>query len=190
MTTTVAPAKPRLKEAYTTKLRAQLRSDLKLDNIHQVPAIEKIIVNVGLGRVKEDKRALEVAETTLLKITGQKPVYTVARKSIANFKLREGQKIGAKVTLRGAKMYEFLDRVINVVLPRVRDFRGVPLKAFDKSGNYSIGFVEQTVFPELDYGDSATLHGLQVVIVTSTNNKDHAYALLSSMGMPFEKERK
>lgn len=189
-TATKITTKPRLKTEYDSKLRVQLQKELKLENIHQVPAVEKIIVNVGLGRNKEDKRAFEIAEGTLTKITGQKPVFTVAKKSIANFKLREGQRIGMKVTLRGAKMYEFLDRVINIVLPRVRDFRGVPNKAFDKSGNYSIGFVEQSVFPELDYNDVATLHGLQMVIVTSTNNRDHAHALLSSMGMPFEKETK
>lgn len=190
MATATTATKPRLKAEYDSKLRAQLKKELKLDNIHEVPTIEKIIVNVGLGRNKEDKRAFEIAEGTLTKITGQKPVFTVAKKSIANFKLREGQRIGMKVTLRGAKMYEFLDRVINIVLPRVRDFRGVSNKAFDMSGNYSIGFVEQSVFPELDYNDVASLHGLQVVIVTSTNNRDHAQALLLSMGMPFEKENK
>jgi len=188
MATVVTKAK--LKSEYDSKLRAQLKKDLKLDNIHQVPTIEKVVVNVGIGRNKEDKRAFEIAENTLAKITGQKPVFTVAKKSIANFKLREGQRIGMKVTLRGAKMFEFLDRVINIVLPRVRDFRGVSTKSFDKSGNYSIGFVEQSVFPELDYSDVATLHGLQLIIVTSTNNKEHAYALLAGMGMPFQKEDK
>ncbi len=187
---TATANKPKLKQEYDSKLRSELKKELKLDNIHQVPGIEKVIVNVGLGRSKEDKRAFEIAEGTLTKITGQKPVFTVAKKSIANFKLREGQRIGMKVTLRGAKMYEFLDRMINIVIPRVRDFHGVSPKAFDKSGNYSIGFVEQSVFPELDYNDVATLHGLQVTIVTTTNNRDHAYALLASMGMPFEKERK
>ncbi len=190
MATAAPTTKPRLKEEYDTKLRAQLKSNLKLDNIHQVPTVEKIIVNIGLGRTKEDKRAFEVAEGTLTKITGQKPVYTVAKKSIANFKLREGQRIGMKVTLRGARMYEFLDRVINIVLPRVRDFHGVSLRAFDKSGNYNIGIVEQSVFPELNYNDVATLHGLQITIVTTANDKEHAFALLKGMGMPFEKERK
>ena len=182
--------KPRLKEEYDSKLRAQLQKELKLDNIHEVPSVEKITLNIGMGRNKEDKRAFEVAENTLTKITGQKPVETMAKKSIANFKLREGQRIGLKVTLRGAKMYEFLDRLINVVLPRVRDFRGVSVKAFDPQGNYSLGIDEQSVFPELGFADVSMLHGLQVSIVTSTNNRDHAYALLKSFGMPFETENK
>ena len=184
--TTVA-TKPRLKDEYDSKLRAGLMKELKLDNLHQVPSVEKIVVNVGLGRTKEDKKSFEIAERTLMRITGQKPVYTVAKKSNANFKLREGQKVGMMVTLRGNNMYEFLDRVINIVLPRVRDFHGVARKSFDSTGNFSIGFVEQSVFPELDFEDVATLHGLQVVIVTTTNNSDHAYALLAGMGMPFEK---
>ena len=149
-----------------------------------------MVINVGLGRSKEDKRAFEVAENTLAKITGQRPVPTIAKKSIANFKLREGQKIGMKVTLRGARMYEFLDRMINVVLPRVRDFHGVSPKSFDPQGNFSLGFSEQSVFPELGFADVSTLHGMQVSIVTDTDNRDYAYALLESFGMPFEKEKK
>lgn len=188
--TKVKTMKPRLKAEYDDKLRAQLQKELGLKNINQVPEVEKIIVNVGLGRNKEDKRAFEIAENTLAKITGQKPVATLAKQSISNFKLREGQKVGMKVTLRGANMYEFLDRVINVVLPRVRDFHGVSTEAFDKSGNYSLGFQEQSVFPELGFNDIVVLHGLQVVIVTSGENRDHSIALLKALGMPFEKEKK
>lgn len=186
----IQSVKPRLKEEYDSKFRAQLQKDLKLDNIHQVPSVEKITLNIGMGRNKDDKRAFEVAENTLTKISGQKPVETMAKKSIANFKLREGQRIGLKVTLRGAKMYEFLDRLINVVLPRVRDFRGVSTKSFDPQGNYSMGIDEQSVFPELGFADVSMLHGLQVSIVTSTNNKEHAYALLKSFGMPFDDKEK
>lgn len=182
--------KPRLKGEYDSKIRADLKKELKLDNIHEVPSVEKVTINIGLGRNKDDKRAFEVAENTLTKITGQRPVETMAKKSIANFKLREGQRIGLKVTLRGAKMYEFMDRLINVVLPRVRDFRGVSAKSFDPQGNYSLGIDEQSVFPELGFADVSMLHGLQVSIVTSTNNRDHAYALLKSFGMPFDKEEK
>lgn len=186
---TLSP-RPRLKVAFDSQIRSKLKEELGLDNIHQVPQIEKVILNVGLGRSKEDKRAFELAENTITKITGQKPVITVAKKSISNFKLREGQNVGMKVTLRGDKMYEFLDRVINIVLPRVRDFHGVSSKAFDMTGNFSLGFSEQSVFPELGFEDVVQLHGLQIVIVTTTYNVEHSRALLSELGMPFEKEIK
>jgi large subunit ribosomal protein L5 len=186
-----APAKPayeaRLKREYTDKLRAQLQKDLKLKNVHEVPRLEKIVVNVGLGRAKDEKRLLDVAATTINKITGQQPIQTTARKSIASFKLREGNKVGLKVTLRGEKMYEFADRLINIVLPRVRDFHGVAVKAFDKQGNYSIGFTDQSVFAELSYEDTATPHGLQVIFVIRANSPGHSRTLLESFGMPFEK---
>lgn len=183
-TTTAA----RLKRSYQDTWVSELQKDLNLDNVNQVPRIEKVVVNVGLGRAKDDKKYIEVATTTLEKITGQKPVQTTAKKSIAGFKLREGNKIGLKVTLRDDMMYEFLDRLINIVLPRLRDFHGVNRKAFDRQGNYSIGMTDQTVFPEINFEDAPITHGLQIVIVTTAPDTDQARALLSKFGMPFEKD--
>jgi large subunit ribosomal protein L5 len=179
---------PRLKALYLSDLRSRLQGELGLANVHQVPGLVKIVVSVGLGKVKEDTRAKELAVATLTQITGQIPVETTAKHSIAAFKLREGQKIGAKVTLRGERMYEFLDRLINIVLPRVRDFHGVPAKAFDKQGNYNLGLTEQSVFPELGFEHTALLHGLQITIVTTADTPDQARALLKAFGMPFTKE--
>ncbi|HLA49303.1 MAG TPA: 50S ribosomal protein L5 [Candidatus Saccharimonadales bacterium] len=179
---------PRLKRLYVTEVTRQLKDELKLANIHDVPRLEKIVINVGLGRAKDDKRLLEVAENTLMKITGQKPVRTVAKQSIASFKLREGSKIGLKVTLRDARMYEYADRFINLVLPRLRDFHGLSAKAFDKQGNYSIGLSDQSVFAELSYEDTATPHGLQVVFAIKSKSPQHARALLEKFGVPFERE--
>ena len=180
----------RLKLAYDTKFASELKDELKLANINQVPRLEKIVVNVGLGRAKDDKRLLEVAANTLRKITGQQPMETVSRMSIASFKLREGNKIGMKVTLRGERMYEFADRLINIVLPRLRDFHGVSSRAFDRQGNYSIGLTDQSVFPELSYEDTSTPHGLQVVFTFRTQKPEHTRELLKKFGMPFEKEEK
>jgi large subunit ribosomal protein L5 len=180
----------RLKQLYYDKICAELKDELKLPNINQVPRLEKIIINVGLGRAKDDKKVLEAAENTLQKITGQKPIQTTARMSIASFKLREGNKIGMKLTLRDKRMYEFMDRLINIVLPRLRDFHGVKAKAFDKQGNYSIGFNEQSVFPELSFEETITTHGLQVIFVTNNNEVEHSIALLTKFGMPFEKGSK
>jgi large subunit ribosomal protein L5 len=180
----------RLKTLYNEELVSKLQSDLKLSNVHEVPRLEKIIVNVGLGRAKDEKRLLDVAANTLSKITGQQPVHTTAKKSIASFKLREGNKIGLKVTLRDQKMYEFADRVINIVLPRLRDFHAVPVKAFDGQGNYSLGFTDQSVFPELSYEETSTAHGLQMIFVIKALNSEHSRALLEAFGLPFEKERK
>lgn len=177
----------RLKDAYNNEYAPQLKDELKLKNLNEVPKLEKIIVNAGLGRAKDDKKVLEVASNTLRKITGQQPVETIARKSIASFKLREGNKVGLKVTLRDQRMYEFADRFINVVLPRLRDFRGVALKAFDKQGNYSIGLTDQSVFPELTYEDTANAHGLQVVFVIKSRSPEQSKALLEKFGMPFER---
>ncbi len=180
-----------LRKDFDEKYVLELQKELGLKNIHQVPRIEKISLNVGLGRVKDDKRAREAAANTLLKITGQKPLEMMARKSIAGFKIRAGQnKIGVKVTIRGDRMYDFLARLINVVLPRLRDFHGVSKKAFDGNGNYSIGIKEQSVFPEISFEDSAISHGLQINIITSTDNDEYAKALLAKLGMPFEKEKK
>ena len=180
----------RLRVLYNTEIVKQLEKDLGLDNVHRVPKLEKIVVNIGLGRAKEDKKVMDAALNTLRKITGQQPVTTTSRKSIANFKLREGQKIGLKVTLRGDRMYEFMDRLINIVIPRLRDFHGVNPKAFDRQGNYSLGFVDQSVFPELTFDETTTAHGLQVIFAIRGEGPEHARALLEKFGMPFEKEKK
>lgn len=180
----------RLKTEYQTKYAAELIKELGLKNPMQVPRLEKIVINVGLGKSKEDKKMIEVATNTLTKITGQKPVETFAKNSIAGFKLREGQKIGLKVTLRGDYMYEFVDRLVNIVLPRLRDFHGVKANAFDKSGNFSLGLTDQSVFPELTFEETTTVHGMQAVFVIKCQEKAHARALLEKFGMPFEKEAK
>lgn len=189
--TTVVATGARLRTAYNAQYKAELMKELGLANVNQVPKLDKIVVNVGLGRAKDDKKLMEVATHTLLRITGQQPVQTTAKKSIASFKLREGNKIGLKVTLRGEMMYEFLDRVINIVLPRLRDFHGVPSGAFDKTGNYSLGFKDQSVFPELNFEETSTLHGLQINFVfDNVTDPNQSKALLAKFGMPFEKERK
>lgn len=186
-----APVKgARLKNLYNTEYAKDLLKELKLTNVHQVPKLEKITLNVGLGRAKDDKKLLEVAANTLKKITGQQPVDTVAKLSIASFKLREGNKIGMKVTLRGDRMYEFLDRLVNIVLPRLRDFHGVSAKAFDRQGNYALGLTEQSVFPELTFEETTTPHGLQIIFTIKSTEPAHARALLTKFGMPFEKENK
>jgi len=180
----------RLRVQYRDKIAGELLKELQLKNIHEVPRLEKIVVNVGLGKAKDDKKMIEAAANTLRKITGQQPIATAAKNSIAGFKLREGNKIGLKVTLRGTLMYEFLDRVINVVLPRLRDFHGVSAKAFDRQGNYAIGFTDQSVFPELSFEETTTSHGLQVIFVINCKERAHARLLLEKFGMPFEKEDK
>ncbi len=180
----------RLRVQYSTSIAKDLQKELGLANIHEVPKLEKIVLNIGLGKAKDDKKILQVATNTLRKITGQQPVETVAKNSIAGFKLREGNKIGLKVTLRGDRMYEFADRVITVVLPRLRDFHGVSAKAFDRQGNYALGFNDQSVFPELTFEETTTAHGLQVVFVINAKQKEHSRLLLEKFGMPFEKEDK
>jgi large subunit ribosomal protein L5 len=185
-----APAmtyRARLRAEYNDKFVGELEKELGLTNVNQVPKLEKIVVNIGLGRAKDDKRMMEIATNTLRKITGQEPIQTTAKNSIAGFKLREGNKIGLKVTLRGDRMYEMLDRLVNVVLPRLRDFHGVSSKAFDKQGNYSIGMTDQSVFPELTFEETTTPHGMQFVLVISSEEPSHARALLEKFGMPFEK---
>ncbi len=189
-TTKALSSTTRFKDMYNNTYRSELHKELKLANINQVPKLEKIVINVGLGKAKDDKKLMEVATNTLRKITGQQPVQTTARLSIAGFKLREGNKIGLKVTLRGDKMYEFTDRLITVVLPRLRDFHGAPAKAFDRQGNYSLGIKDQSVFPELSFEETTTLHGMQVNFVTTAENPEQARALLEKFGLPFEKERK
>lgn len=183
------PAAARLKKQYTDTFRTELAKELKL-NINEVPKLRKISVNVGLGKAKDDKKLIEIANNTITKITGQKPVPTIARLSIATFKLREGNKIGTMVTLRGDRMYEFMDRVVNIAMPRLRDFHGVSNKSFDAQGNFSMGFVDQSVFPELTFEETSTAHGLQVNFVIDAKEPAHAKALLEKFGMPFMKEGK
>lgn len=180
----------RLKVLYNTQVAAELQKELNLSNANQVPKLEKIVLNVGLGKAKDDKKIMEVATNTLRKITGQQPIETVAKNSIAGFKLREGNKIGLKLTLRDERMYEFMDRLLNIVIPRLRDFHGVSAKAFDKQGNYSLGMVDQSVFPELSFEETTTPHGIQIVFVIKSQEPAHAKALLEKLGMPFEKKEK
>ena len=190
-TTTTPLAVPRLKQLYKEQLVPNLQKELGLKNVNQAPKLEKIILNVGIGKHKDDKRYHEMVVNTLRKITGQAPVDRMARKSIATFKIRAGMnRIGVSVTLRDKRMYEFMDRLINVALPRVRDFHGVSAKAFDSTGNYSIGITEQSIFPELSFEDTQVLHGLQINFVISSVDKTHSKALLAAFGMPFEKEEK
>jgi large subunit ribosomal protein L5 len=178
----------RLRGEYSTKFAAELKKELELANAHQVPKLEKITINVGLGKAKDDKKVIEAATNTLRKVTGQEPVQTLAKKSIAGFKLRDGNMIGLKVTLRGDKMYEFMDRLVTIVLPRLRDFHGVSVKAFDRQGNYSLGLVDQSVFPELTFDETTTTHGMQAVFSIKAQSPEHAKALLTKFGMPFEKK--
>lgn len=180
----------RLKEQYSKTIVKELQKELGLKNVHDVPRLEKITVNVGLGRAKDDKKVIEAATNTLRKVTGQQPVQTAAKKSIAAFKLREGNKIGLKVTLRDQRMYEFLDRLITLVLPRLRDFHGVSNKAFDRQGNFALGLSDQSVFPELTFEETTTAHGLQAVMTIRAKEPAHAKALLQKFGMPFQKENK
>ena len=181
---------PRLKNLYKDQFVKKLQSELELTNIHQVPKLEKIVVSVGTGKKKEDKRFQDLVANTITKITGQKPVARLAKKSIATFKIRAGMgaPVGHSVTLRGDRMYEFLDRLVNVSLPRVRDFHGVGAKGFDKSGNYNLGIVEQSIFPELNFEETQILHGLQVTFVIKNQDVSHSRALLEKFGIPFEKK--
>jgi large subunit ribosomal protein L5 len=181
---------PRLKALYDKTYRSELQAELNLENVHQVPKLEKITVSVGVGKSKDDKRHQETVKNTLTKITGQAPISILAKKSIAGFKIRAnmGAPIGQAVTLRGNLMYEFLDRLANVALPRVRDFHGVKAKAFDKGGNYSLGIIEQSIFPELTFEETQVLHGLQITFVIKNEDKAHSRALLEKFGIPFEKE--
>jgi large subunit ribosomal protein L5 len=181
--------KPRLQEYYETRVRPRLAEQLGEGNPHRIPKLEKIVLNVGMGEAPKNPKALDAVVEELGMITGQKPVVTRARKSISNFGLREGMPIGAAVTLRGARMYEFLDRLINVAMPRIRDFRGVPSRSFDGRGNYTLGVKEQLIFPEIDYDKVQQVHGMDIVFVTTTNKDDEAYALLRELGMPFRGEQ-
>jgi large subunit ribosomal protein L5 len=178
----------RMQEQYQKDVAPALFKSFNFKNVMQVPRIEKVVVNIGLGEAMADPKVLEAAISDLTQIVGQKPVMTKSRKSIANFKLREGVVIGTKVTLRGERMWAFLDRLVNVALPRVRDFRGVSADAFDGRGNYTLGLRDQLIFPEIEYDKIDKLRGMEVTIVTSAKTDDQARALLQLLGMPFKKE--
>jgi len=188
-TTTIVSTTPRLKALYKDKIVKELQAELNLKNIHQVPKLEKIVVSVGIGKNKDDKRFYEVVRNTITRVTGQSPVDRMAKKSIATFKIRAGMnRIGLSVSLRGARMYEFLDRFVNVSLPRTRDFHGVSVKAFDKSGNFNLGIIEQSIFPELSFEETQVLHGMQITFVISGGDAICSRALLEKFGIPFEKQ--
>jgi len=179
--------KARLEEKYLTEVTPQLKAGLGYDNIMQLPKLGKIVLSIGLGEATQDPKALEAAEKDLATISGQHPVTTRAKKSISSFKLRAGMPIGMMVTLRGRRMYDFFDKLVNVVLPRFRDFRGVSRDSFDGRGNYSLGMKEQIAFPEIDYDKVDKIRGLEVTIVTTAKNDDEARTLLELMGMPFRR---
>lgn len=181
---------PRLKAEYKDKIKAELKQELGLGNINQVPELTKVIVSCGVGKKREDKKFVETVELTLAKITGQAPTSRLAKKSIATFKIRKGMgaPVGYLVTLRNDKMYEFVDRLINIALPHVRDFHGVPVTSFDKQGNYSLGLKEQTVFPEITFEDASVLHGLEVTFIIKNGSYEGSKKLLEHFGMPFEKK--
>ena len=177
----------RLKDTYKNNVFSALMDQFKYDNVMEVPKLEKVTINMGLGEAKENAKIMESAVEEIGLITGQRPIVTKARKSIANFKLREGMPIGCKVTLRKEKMYDFLDKLMNISLPRVRDFRGVSATSFDGRGNYTLGVKEQLIFPEIDYDKINKVRGMDIVIVTTANTNEEAKALLEEMGMPFKK---
>ena len=177
----------RLRQTYQEEVRPALQKELELKNVHQIPRIEKVVVNAGVGRAASDSKQLESVSQTIAKVTGQAPVATSAKQSIAGFKLREGNKIGVMVTLRGERMYAFLDRLVSIVLPRTRDFRGLSEKAFDQQGNYSIGINDQSVFPELSFEETVAKHGLQVNIVTKAMSPEASRLLLQKLGFPLRR---
>ena len=178
----------RMQEKYNNEVVPALRKAFDLKNVMEVPRIQKVVVNIGMGEAMDNPKAMEAAVSDLTTITGQKPVQTKARKSIANFKLREGRLIGTKVTLRGDRMWSFLDRLMNTALPRVRDFRGVSGNAFDGRGNYTLGLRDQLIFPEIEYDKIDKLRGMEVTIVTTAKDDDQARTMLQLLGMPFSKK--
>lgn len=177
----------RLRTKYQNEIMPALRKEFKYTNVHQIPKVTKVVINAGVGRAAADSKHLEVVVDTLRKISGQAPVETVAKNSIAGFKLRDGNKIGAMVTLRDERMYDFLDRLVAIDLPRIRDFRGISDTAFDKAGNYSLGIKEQAIFPEISYEDASNSHSLQVNIITTATNAEEGKKLLQLMGFPFRR---
>ena len=177
----------RLKETYTTEVFPALKEKFQYENVMEVPKLEKVTLNMGLGEAKENAKIMESAVEEISLITGQRPIITKARKSIANFKVRAGMPVGAKVTLRGDNMYVFIDKLFNIALPRVRDFKGVSKNSFDGRGNYSMGIKEQLIFPEINYDKVETIKGMNIVFTTTAKTDEEAAALLSGLGMPFEK---
>jgi large subunit ribosomal protein L5 len=175
----------RLKDKYASEVMPALKQKFGYENVMEIPKLDKIIINMGLGDCKDNQKAMEVAVTELATISGQKPMVTKAKKSIANFKVRAGMNVGAKVTLRGDRMYEFTDKLVSIVLPRVRDFRGVSNKAFDGRGNYALGVREQLIFPEIDYDKVEKIRGMEMIFVTTAKTDEEAKELLRLMGMPF-----
>jgi large subunit ribosomal protein L5 len=180
-------SKPRLREHYDSVVRPELQKEFAYANPMEIPKVDKVVINIGVGKAASDSKKIQSAVNELTLIAGQKPVVTRAKRAIANFKLREGQPIGVKVTLRKERMYEFLDRLINIALPRVRDFRGVPAKSFDGRGNYALGIKEQLIFPEIDYDKVEDVRGMDIIICTTAKNDKEAKALLSGLNMPFAK---
>ncbi len=187
-TTTSAPARPRLKERYLAEVRDRLKSELQLDNVMEVPRLEKIVINMGVGRATQQASLIEGAQRDLEVITGQKPVVTRAKKSIAGFKLREGQAIGVKATLRGDRAWEFFDRLLSLAIPRIRDFRGLSPRSFDGKGNYTFGVTEQLIFPEIDYDKIDTTRGMDITIVTTARTNEEGRTFLAAFGFPFRQE--
>jgi large subunit ribosomal protein L5 len=187
-TKTEAAPRPRLRTRFETEIKPQLQTELGLTNVMQVPRFAKIVINMGVGKATQQRPLLDGAITDLTTITGQKPMVTKAKKSIANFKLREGNEIGAKVTLRANRMWEFYDRLVSLAIPRIRDFRGMSPKQFDGSGNYTFGLTEQLVFPEVDYDRIDTVRGMDITIVTTAETDDQARALLRALGFPFRRD--
>lgn len=179
---------PRLKEKYKNEIVAKLESELEIANINDVPRLEKIVVNMGVGAAASDHKLLDAAMNDMRIITGQQPCITRAKKSIAGFHVREGQAIGCKVTLRGDRMWEFLDRLLSTALPRVRDFRGISTTSFDGRGNYSLGITEQLIFPEIEYDKVDRTRGMDITFVTTANDNDAAFALLQALGFPFKQK--
>lgn len=188
MTTIEAPPVPRLKERYRTEVVPKLRERFNYRNPMQVPGLVKVVLNMGVGEAARDAKMIEGAMRDLATITGQKPLVTRAKKSIAGFKLRQGNAIGAKVTLRGDRMWEFMDRLISIAIPRIRDFRGLDPRSFDGHGNYTFGLTEQLVFPEIDYDSIDMPRGMDITIVTTASSDDHGRALLLALGFPFKRE--
>jgi large subunit ribosomal protein L5 len=188
VTAASAPARPRLKERYLTEVRDKLQKDLGLANVMQVPRLEKIVINMGVGRATQQASLIEGAQRDLEVITGQKPIVTRAKKSIAGFKLREGQSIGVKTTMRGDRAWEFFDRLLSLAIPRIRDFRGLSPRSFDGRGNYTFGVTEQLIFPEIDYDKIDTTRGMDITIVTTARTNEEGRAFLAAFGFPFRQE--
>lgn len=180
--------KPRLQERYRNEIVPEMMKLFGYKNRFQVPALKKVVLNIGLGEATQDQKILDAAQQQLAMITGQKPVVTKAKKAIANFKIRKGSAVGCKVTLRRAMMYEFVDRLIAVAIPRIRDFRGLPPDSFDEGGNYSFGLQEQVIFPEVDADKIVKVHGMDIIVVTTAKSKKEAFELLRLVGMPFAKK--